>query len=80
MYIAVAGNIGAGKTTLTNMLSKHYGWAPKFESVDNNPYLDDFYKNPDKLEIMSYNSSKLAVSDTPQRILSVADKLISLKK
>lgn len=43
-------------------------------------YLDDFYKNPDKLEIMSYNSSKLAVSDTPQRILSVADKLISLKK
>lgn len=43
MYIAVVGNIGAGKTTLTNMLAKHYGWEPKFESVDDNPYLDDFY-------------------------------------
>ena len=45
MYIAVVGNIGAGKTTLTNMLAKHYGWEPRFESVDNNPYLDDFYKD-----------------------------------
>ena len=43
MYIAVVGNIGAGKTTLTNMLAKHYGWVPKFESVSDNPYLDDFY-------------------------------------
>ena len=45
MYIAVVGNIGAGKTTLTNMLAKHYGWKPRFESVDDNPYLDDFYKD-----------------------------------
>lgn len=43
-------------------------------------YLDDFYKNPDKLEIMSYNSSKSAVKDTPERILSVVDKLIQAKK
>jgi len=43
MHIAVAGNIGAGKTTLTTMLAKHYGWTPKFESVDFNPYLEDFY-------------------------------------
>ncbi len=43
MHIAVAGNIGAGKTTLTNMLAKHYGWTPKFESVEYNPYLEDFY-------------------------------------
>lgn len=45
MYIAVVGNIGAGKTTLTNMLAKHYGWEPRFESVEDNPYLDDFYKD-----------------------------------
>ena len=43
MHIAVAGNIGAGKTTLTEMLAKHYQWHPEFESVDNNPYLKDFY-------------------------------------
>lgn len=43
MHIAVAGNIGAGKTTLTKMLAKHYRWHPEFESVDNNPYLSDFY-------------------------------------
>ncbi len=43
MHIAIAGNIGSGKTTLTKMLSAHYGWIPKFESVDYNPYLEDFY-------------------------------------
>ncbi len=43
MHIAVAGNIGSGKTTLTTMLAKRYGWIPRFEPVDNNPYLDDFY-------------------------------------
>ncbi len=42
-HIAVAGNIGAGKTTLTEMLSKHYKWIPHFEDVDNNPFLMDFY-------------------------------------
>lgn len=43
MHIAIAGNIGSGKTTLTNMLAKHYGWTPRFESVEFNPYLEDFY-------------------------------------
>ena len=42
-HIAIAGNIGAGKTTLTEMLSKHYKWIPQFEDVDQNPYLYDFY-------------------------------------
>lgn len=43
MHIAIAGNIGSGKTTLTRMLAKRYGWTPKYESVDFNPYLEDFY-------------------------------------
>ncbi|MBO5611775.1 MAG: deoxynucleoside kinase [Prevotella sp.] len=43
MHIAVAGNIGSGKTTLTRMLAHRYGWTPRYEPVDNNPYLDDFY-------------------------------------
>lgn len=45
MHIAIAGNIGSGKTTLTTMLAKHYGWTPKFESVTDNPYLDVFYED-----------------------------------
>lgn len=45
MHIAVTGNIGAGKTTLTKMLSHQYGWEAQFEDVDKNPYLDDFYHN-----------------------------------
>lgn len=44
-HIAVAGNIGAGKTTLTEMLSKHYKWIPNFEDVEHNPYLMDFYED-----------------------------------
>ena len=43
MHIAIAGNIGCGKTTLTKMLAKHYGWEPAFETVEFNPYLEDFY-------------------------------------
>ena len=45
MHIAVAGNIGSGKTTLTTMLAKHYGWEARFEPVDYNPYLEDYYKD-----------------------------------
>lgn len=45
MHIAVAGNIGSGKTTLCEMLARHYGWQAEFESVENNPYLKDFYKD-----------------------------------
>ena len=52
MHIAIAGNIGSGKTTLTKMLAAHYGWTPKFESVDYNPYLADFYED---MERWSFN-------------------------
>ena len=45
MHIAIVGNIGAGKTTLTEMLAHNYGWEPLFEAVDNNPYLEDFYSD-----------------------------------
>jgi len=45
MHIAIAGNIGSGKTTLTTLLSEHYGWEAHYEEVDHNPYLDDFYSD-----------------------------------
>lgn len=45
MHIAIAGNIGSGKTTLTRLLSKHYNWHAKYEAVDDNPYLADFYND-----------------------------------
>jgi len=45
MHIAVAGNIGSGKTTLAGLLSRQFGWKPHYEDVDENPYLDDFYND-----------------------------------
>ncbi|MXN91765.1 deoxynucleoside kinase [Flavobacterium sp. Sd200] len=52
MHIAVAGNIGAGKTTLTGLLAKHFKWEPHYEDVVDNPYLDDFYH---QMERWSFN-------------------------
>jgi len=52
MHIAIAGNIGSGKTTLTKILSKHYGWKAHFEDVDHNPYLQSFY---DDMQRWSFN-------------------------
>lgn len=52
MHVAVAGNIGSGKTTLTTLLSKHYNWVPHFEDADDNPYLNDFY---DDMQRWSFN-------------------------
>jgi deoxyadenosine/deoxycytidine kinase len=60
MHIAVAGNIGAGKTTLTTLLAKHYNWTPNYETVDDNPYLNDFYNDMQRwsfnLQIFFLNS------------------------
>jgi len=52
MHIAIAGNIGAGKTTLTTLLAKHFKWVPHFEDADDNPYLNDFY---DDMQRWSFN-------------------------
>jgi len=52
MYIVIAGNIGSGKTTLTHMLARHYGWTPHLESVQANPYLDDYYKDMKRCETL----------------------------
>jgi len=52
MHIAVAGNIGAGKTTLTQMLARHYGWEMQLEDMEDNPYINDFY---DDMQRWSFN-------------------------
>tara|TARA_B100001250_G_scaffold376119_1_gene364205 strand:+ start:141 stop:755 length:615 start_codon:yes stop_codon:yes gene_type:complete len=67
MHIAIAGNIGVGKTTLTKMLAKHYKWTPLFEAVDNNPYLDNFYEDMQRwsfnLQVFFLNSRFRQVQD-----------------
>jgi deoxyadenosine/deoxycytidine kinase len=45
MHIAIAGNIGAGKTTLTHLLAKNYDWEMQLEDMDDNPYISDFYED-----------------------------------
>jgi len=67
MHVAVAGNIGSGKTTLTSLLSKHYNWTPHFEDADDNPYLNDFYEDMQRwsfnLQIYFLNSRFSQVND-----------------
>jgi len=67
MHIAIAGNIGSGKTTLTTMLAKHYGWKAHFEDADDNPYLNDFYEEMQRwsfnLQIYFLNSRFSQVLD-----------------
>lgn len=67
MHIAVAGNIGSGKTTLTRMLVDHFKWTPKYESVDFNPYLSDFYND---MERWSFN---VQIYFLNKRFLDVVD-------
>ncbi|MDH4057113.1 MAG: deoxynucleoside kinase [Cyclobacteriaceae bacterium] len=66
-HIAISGNIGSGKTTLAEKLSKHYGWTPLYESVDKNPYLKDFYSDMTRwafhLQIYFLNSRFRQVND-----------------
>jgi deoxyadenosine/deoxycytidine kinase len=71
IFIAIAGNIGTGKTTLTHMLSKRFGWTPHFEAVVDNPYLADFYKDMARwsfpLQIFFLNNRFRAHQDITQR-------------
>jgi len=70
MHIAIVGNIGAGKTTLAELLAKSYGWDPLFEAVDNNPYLEDFYNDMKRwsfnLQIYFLNSRYRQLIDIQQ--------------
>ncbi|WDF54085.1 deoxynucleoside kinase [Mucilaginibacter sp. KACC 22063] len=70
MHIAVVGNIGAGKTTLTELLAKNYGWEPLYEAVDNNPYLEDFYSDMKRwsfnLQIYFLNSRFRQIAEIQQ--------------
>ena len=70
MHVAIAGNIGAGKTTLTKLLAKHYRWSPHYESVEENPYLDDFYA---EMERWSFNLQVYFLNSRFRQILEIRD-------
>ena len=67
MHIAIAGNIGAGKTSLTELLAKHYNWEPHYEDVIDNPYLDDFYNH---MERWSFNLQVYFLKSRFEQLLS----------
>ena len=69
MHIGIAGNIGCGKTTLTRMLSAHYGWTPKYEAVTYNPYLEDYYKD---IPRWSYNLETYFLAQRFKDVLEIA--------
>ena len=70
MHVAIAGNIGAGKTTLTKLLAKHYRWEPQFEDVLENPYLEDFYN---KMERWSFNLQIYFLNSRFRQILEIRE-------
>jgi deoxyadenosine/deoxycytidine kinase len=68
MHIAIVGNIGAGKTTLTGLLAKNYGWEALYEAVDNNPYLEDFYSD---MKRWSFNLQIYFLNSRFQQIVDI---------
>ena len=76
MHIAIAGNIGSGKTTLTELLGKHYGWEMHFEDVEHNPYLNDFYEDMQRwsfnLQVYYLNNRFTQIQEIKQQ----ADKIV----
>jgi deoxyadenosine/deoxycytidine kinase len=71
MHIAIVGNIGAGKTTLTGLLSKHLGWEPQYEAVEHNPYLEDFYND---MKRWSFNLQIYFLNSRFQHMLELQKK------
>lgn len=71
MHIAVAGNIGSGKTTLTGMLAKHFGWEPMYESVENNPYLSSFYED---MQRWSFNLQVYFLNNRFRQVIEIRKK------
>ena len=69
MHIAISGNIGSGKTTLTTLLAKHYGWTPKYETVAENPYLDLFYKD---MKRWAFNLEVFFLKERFKAVLDIA--------
>ncbi len=70
MHVAIAGNIGSGKTTLTRLLAKHYKWKAHFEDVEDNPYLDDFYN---QMERWSFNLQVYFLNSRFRQILDIRE-------
>ncbi|WMI69518.1 deoxynucleoside kinase [Mangrovimonas sp. YM274] len=70
MHFAVAGNIGAGKTTLTKLLAKHFHWEPQLEDVVDNPYLDDFYN---QMERWSFNLQVYFLNSRFRQVLQIRE-------
>lgn len=70
MHIAVSGNIGSGKTTLTRLLSNHYKWEPHFEDVDENPYLNDFYND---MQRWSFNLQVYFLTSRFSQVLKIRE-------
>ena len=70
MHIAIAGNIGSGKSTLTKMLAKHYGWEPRYEAVEHNPYLEDYYRD---IHRWSFNLEIYFLKERFRDLLTIAE-------
>ncbi|HEA31222.1 MAG TPA: deoxynucleoside kinase [Leeuwenhoekiella sp.] len=70
MHVAIAGNIGAGKTTLTRLLAKHFKWQPQYEDVVDNPYLDDFYN---AMERWSFNLQIYFLNSRFRQLLQIQE-------
>lgn len=75
MHVAISGNIGSGKTTLTELLAKHYKWKPHYEDVEENPYLDDFYR---EMQRWSFNLQIYFLKSRFQQVKEIREKHIDV--
>lgn len=71
MHVAISGNIGSGKTTLTKLLAKHYKWEPQYEDVEDNPYLDDFYR---EMQRWSFNLQIYFLNSRFRQVKEIREK------